>query len=220
MKEIFIFGAAEQAQLASYYFENHSDRNVAGFVVDDAFSSQNLFEGKPVLPMSEFENGFSPKDFDVFIALGYSSVNELRRTKYEYFKSLQFDLASYISAKATILNDFNIGDNAFILENNTIQPFVRIGNNVTLWSGNHIGHHSVIHDHTFVTSHVVVSGGVTIGSQCFLGVNSTIRDHISIGSESVVGAGSLIMKPLPEKSVSIPQRTLTSDFDSNRLKKL
>ncbi len=220
MKEIFIFGAAEQAQLANYYFENHGDRNVAGFVVDDLYLSENSFEGKPVLALSEFIGQISPKDFDMFIALGYSSVNELRRKKYDYFKSLKFDLASYISSKATVLNGFNVGDNAFILEDNTIQPFVRIGNNVTLWSGNHIGHHSIIHDHTFITSHVAVSGGVTVGRQCFLGVNSTIRDHISIGPESVVGAGSLIMKSLPEKSVSIPQRTAPADFDSSRLKKL
>ena len=54
------------------------------------------------------------------------------------------------------------GDNCFILEDNTVQPFVTIGNNVTLWSGNHIGHDSVIEDDCFISSHVVVSG--TCGS--------------------------------------------------------
>jgi sugar O-acyltransferase (sialic acid O-acetyltransferase NeuD family) len=220
MKKIFIFGASEQAQLANYYFQNHNDRSIAGFVVDDAFVAQDLFEGKPVYALTDFVEQISPTDHEMFIALGYSSVNELRRVKYDYFKNLKFKLASYVSAKATVLNDFNIGDNAFILENNTIQPFVRIGNNVTLWSGNHIGHHSIIEDHTFISSHVVISGGVTIGNQCFLGVNSTIRDHISIGAESVVGAGSLIMKSLPERSVSIPQKTPLSSFDSSRLKKI
>jgi hypothetical protein len=52
----------------------------------------------------------------------------------------------------------NVQENAFILEDNTIQPFVRIGPNVTLWSGNHIGHHSTVEDHVFIASHVVVSG--------------------------------------------------------------
>jgi len=33
---------------------------------------------------------------------------------------------------------------------------VTIGNNVTLWSGNHIGHDAMIDDHGFITSHVVI----------------------------------------------------------------
>ncbi len=66
------------------------------------------------------------------------------------------------------------------------QPFVSIGNNVTLWSGNHIGHHSTTIT-VFLTSLIVVSGGVVIEEQSFIGVNATLRDHITIGSRCVVG---------------------------------
>jgi len=220
MADLFIFGAAEQAQIAHYYFEKQDQRLVSGFVVDDEFVKESSFEGKPVFSRSEFISRFSVSEVEMFIALGYTSVNELRRQKYDYFKSTGFKFTSYISKKAIVLNDFVIGDNAFILEHNTIQPFVRIGNNVTLWSGNHIGHHSIIDDHAFVSSHVVISGGVHIGRQCFLGVNSTIRDHISIGAESVIGAGALIMKALPEKSVSVPAKTLPAEFESSRLRRI
>ena len=51
-----------------------------------------------------------------------------------------------------------IGENCFIFEDNTIQPFVKIGDDVVLWSGNHIGHHAEIGDHCFISSHVVISG--------------------------------------------------------------
>ncbi len=95
-----------------------------------------------------------------------------------------YSMASFISPQATILNGGVIGDNCFILEDNTVQPYARIGSNVTLWSGNHIGHHSVIGDHTFIASHVVVSGGVEIGERCFVGVNATLRDHIEGGDLS------------------------------------
>ncbi|WP_245213936.1 hypothetical protein [Rhodoferax sp. AJA081-3] len=62
-----------------------------------------------------------------------------------------------------------IGENCFILEDNTLQPFTKIGNNVILWSGNHIGHHGEIHDHVTFTSHVVMSGHCSIGPYSFLG---------------------------------------------------
>ena len=54
-----------------------------------------------------------------------------------------YTLISYVSSKATTFPGFTCGDNCFILEDNTIQPFVTIGNNVVMWSGNHIGHHTV-----------------------------------------------------------------------------
>src|SRR5262249_44581290 len=80
----------------------------------------------------------------------------------------------------------------FILEDNTIQPFTRIGDNVVLWSGNHIGHHSTISDHVFVTSHVVVSGHCSIGPNCFLGVNATLRDGLTLAEGTLVAMGACL----------------------------
>jgi hypothetical protein len=47
-----------------------------------------------------------------------------------------YELISYVSAKATTFSGFACGSNCFILEDNTIQPFVTIGNDVVMWSGN------------------------------------------------------------------------------------
>lgn len=87
-----------------------------------------------------------------------------------------------------------VGENTFIFENNVIQPFVTIGNNCILWSGNHVGHRSVVKDHTFISSHVVISGYCEIGEYCFLGVNSTFNDHVKVGDQCVIGSGALITK--------------------------
>jgi UDP-3-O-[3-hydroxymyristoyl] glucosamine N-acyltransferase len=105
-----------------------------------------------------------------------------------------------------------------VLEDNTIQPFVTIGDNVVLWSGNHIGHHSTIGNHVFISSHVVVSGGVRIGDYCFVGVNATFRDHISVGQRTVIGAGALIMKNTPDDSVFIEPATPRSEIQSESLR--
>jgi SAM-dependent methyltransferase len=61
-------------------------------------------------------------------------------------KAQGYELASYISPKCTNYAK-SIGNNCFIFEDNTLQPFVTIGNDVTLWSGNHIGHHSTVQSH-------------------------------------------------------------------------
>ena len=219
-KPLVIFGAGEIAQLAHYYFTTDTDRRVAAFTVDREYVASDEFCGLPVIPFEEVAAKFPPASHDMFVALSYAKLNDLRRQKYVAAKELGYTMATYASSRATILNEGRIGDNCFILEDNTIQPFATIGNNVTLWSGNHIGHHSAIHDHAFVASHVVVSGGVEIGESCFVGVNVTLRDHIKIGQRCVIGAGALILEDAEAEGVYLGSATERSRVPSSRLRKI
>jgi sugar O-acyltransferase (sialic acid O-acetyltransferase NeuD family) len=152
----------------------------------------------------------------MLVAVGYKDVNRLRATIYAEAKSKGYELISYVSSRCTNWGEA-IGDNCFIFEDNTIQPFARIGNDVVIWSGNHIGHHSTIGDHCFISSHVVVSGHVRVGAYSFLGVNATIRDNVSIGEACVIGAGALVMKSTTDKSVYIAERTRPFDRTSDKI---
>jgi sugar O-acyltransferase (sialic acid O-acetyltransferase NeuD family) len=219
-KPLVIFGTGDIAQLAHFYFSRESDYDVAAFTVDRAYLPDGLFCGLPVIAFDSLTEHYPPSTYDLFVALSYAQLNAVRRDKYLAAKALGYSLASFISPRASLLNDGQIGDNCFIFEDNTIQPFVRIGNNVTLWSGNHIGHHSVIKDHCFIASHVVVSGGVEIGEQCFIGVNATLRDHIKIGDRCVIGAGALLLADAEAEGVYIGNATERARVPSTRLRKL
>lgn len=219
-KPLVIFGAGDIAQLAHYYFSTDSAYEVVAFTVDTAFVANNEFCGLPVIAFENLASSYPPETCEVFVALSYSKLNALRKEKYLAAKEMGYRLSSFISSHATVLNDGCIGENCFIFEDNTIQPFVTIGNNVTLWSGNHIGHHSVIKDHTFIASHVVVSGGVEIGEQCFIGVNATLRDHIKIGDKCVIGAGALLLADVAPEGVYIGTATERSKVPSTRLRNI
>ena len=93
-------------------------------------------------------------------------------------------------ADATVFPGAEIGNNCFILEDNTIQPFTRIGNDVMMWSGNHIGHHGEIKDHVLFTSHVVLSGHCIVEPYCFFGVNATVREFARLGQGSFIATGA------------------------------
>ena len=80
------------------------------------------------------------------------------------------------------------------MENNVLQPFTTVGNNVTMWSGNHLGHRSIINDNCFITSHVVISGFCEIGENSYIGVNSCIADNVKIGKDNYIAMGSIINK--------------------------
>ncbi len=193
MADLVIFGTGDIARLADRYFTKDSAHRVVGFTVDAAYRTSAEFLGRPLVDFESLEQAYPPDAVQLFVAVSYARMNHVRAEKYFSAKQRGYVLASYISTRCTILTDEPVGDNCFILEDNTIQPFVRIGSNVTLWSGNHIGHDSVVEDHCFVSSHVVVSGRVVVGEYCFLGVNATIRNGIRIAPRTLVGAGATIL---------------------------
>lgn len=219
-KKLVIFGSGDFAQLAHYYFSADSDYEIVAFTVDAAYIQESTFCNLPVIAFEEVDKLYPPNDHDLFVALAYSKLNAIRKEKYLAAKALGYQIASFISSQATVLNNNQIGENCFVFEDNTIQPFVTIGNNVTLWSGNHIGHHSTIRDHTFIASHVVISGWVEIGEQCFIGVNATLRDHIKVGNKCIIGAGTLLLADAEPEGLYVGAGTERSKIPSTRLKKI
>jgi sugar O-acyltransferase (sialic acid O-acetyltransferase NeuD family) len=217
-KPLVIFGLGDFAQLAHFYFTADSEYKVAAFTVDAAYLSERSYCGLPIIAFENVFEKYPPDQYEMFIALGYSKLNTIRKEKYLAAKAAGYRLVSFISSRATVLNDGRIGENCFIFEDNTIQPFVSIGDNVTLWSGNHIGHHSTIKDHCFIASHVVISGGVEIGEQCFIGVNATLRDHIKVGERCVIGAGALLLADAAPDGVYMGTATDRSKIPSARLR--
>jgi len=220
MKPIVIFGTGDIGQLAHFYFTSDSDYRVTAFTVDPEFIAASEFCGLPVVPFNKIASHYPPARHELFVALSYAKLNQVRKEKYLAAKTMGYHLASYVSSRANLLTQYPVGDNCFILEDNTIQPFAKIGNNVTLWSGNHIGHHATIGEHSFIASHVVISGGVTIGESCFIGVNATLRDHIKVGERCVIGAGALMLSDAEPDGVYIGNATERSRVPSYRLRKI
>ena len=219
-KKLVIFGAGDIAELAHFYFSTDSDYEVVAFAVDADYLTGSFFCDLPVVAFEEITTHYPPEQYAIFVAFSYSKLNAVRLEKYCQSKEKGYQLATYVSSYATVLNKQSIGDNCFILEDNTIQPFVNIGNNVTLWSGNHIGHHSTIRDHCFLASHIVVSGGVEIKEQCFIGVNATLRDHITVGERCVIGAGTLLLSDAEPEGLYIGKATERSSLPSAKLSKI
>lgn len=218
-EKIVVFGKGDIAQIANYYFDIDSNYEVVAFTLDGAYlaEGETEYEGKPMIAFADVVSKYPPSDYKMFIAMSYARMNKVREEKYQQAKAMGYTLVSYVSSKCTYLSQFPCGDNCFIFEDNTIQPYVRIGNNVTLWSGNHIGHHSEIKDHNFVSSHVVISGHCTIESNCFLGVNSSLAHNVTIARETLLGAGSVIAKHTEEGRIYVPARTVMLDKRSSEV---
>ena len=217
MAKLVIFGAGDIARLAHYYFTHDSEHEVVAFTVDQKYKESDSFLELPLVAFEEVAERYPLAEFKMFVALSYARMNKIREEKYHRAKEKGYELVSYVSSRCSFLTQHPVGDNCFILEDNTIQPFVTIGNNVTLWSGNHIGHDAVIEDHVFLASHIVVSGYVHIGNNCFIGVNATLRNSITIAPETLIGAGAAIMKDTVPRGVYLAPRAELSSKTSDQI---
>lgn len=217
MAKIIIFGIEDFAELAHYYLVNDSNHKVIAFSVSEKYLPENkTFCGLPIVAFENIEQLYLPNEYKFFAPMSPKKMNRIREQIYLAIKAKGYELISYISSKATLFGN-KVGDNCFILENNTIQPFTTIGNNVILWSGNHIGHHSVINNHIMFTSHVVLSGHCVVEDYCILGVNATIRDGITLGEGTFVAMSASVTKNTDSWGLYKGCPALKSDISTHKL---
>lgn len=198
-KKLVIVGAGEFALIAYEYFTYDSEYDVVAFAVHSEYISDREINNIPVVDFETVEENYPPSEYDAFVAVPATQLNRVRIKLFNEAKAKGYTLASYISSHAFVWRNVKVGQNCFIFEDNTVQPFVTIEDNVILWSGNHIGHRTVIKSNSFITSHAVISGYCEIGEGSFIGVNSTFNDKTSVAANCIVGSGSVVTKKLKQE---------------------
>jgi len=201
-KKIIIFGIGKISEVAYYYLKNDTKDEVVAFALDKEYIKENTKFDLPIIDFSNLKDIYPPDKYYIFAPCSGTNLNRYRERIYNESKNMGYKLYTYISSKANVFTK-DIGENCFILEDNTIQPYTKIGNNCVLWSGNHIGHHSIIEDHVFITSHVVISGMCKINKYCYIGVNASLRDNIKLEQGTVVGMSASVTKNTEGNSIYI-----------------
>jgi len=218
-QEIIIFGTGEMAELALYYFTHDSDYKVVAFTCDDNYINADNFCNLPLIPYSMIAEKYPATKYKAHVALSYMKLNKNRKEKYFLMKDQGYQLVSYISTKSVSWPDLTHGDNCFILENQTIQPNVKIGDNVMIWSGNHLGHSCQIHNHAYLASHICLSGHTIIGDESFIGVNVAVKDFTKIGKRVFITMGANVVKDVLDDSVVLAaQSNVLSSEDPKAVK--
>jgi sugar O-acyltransferase (sialic acid O-acetyltransferase NeuD family) len=214
MAKIVIVGEGETAELAYEYFTHDSQLDVVAFAVEREYAKKSSLFELPVVHFEEVEKVYDPAEHSAFVAISYTQLNRVRARLYVETKRKGYPIVSYVSSRAFVWRNVEIGENCFILENNVVQYAVKIGNNVVLWSGNHIGHQTVIRDNVFISSHVVVSGYCEVGENSFLGVNSSVANNVKIAKDNLIGMGAVINKDTEERKVYVgnPAKPIKDSF--------
>ena len=214
MKKVIIFGDRVLAELAHYYLTNDANREVACFTLHRDYIKETTFCGLPVIPFEEITKSHPPDQYCFIAPLYAKEMNKFKERIYLEAKSLGYEIISYISSKAMTWNA-TIGENCFIFEGCNIQPFVKLGNNIVIWSYTHIGHHSIVHDHVFMSGYAAIAGHNIINSYCWIGSNCTTKEFVTIPEGTLIGQDASIINS-PDKPwsvwVGVPAKYLKSSI--------
>lgn len=210
-KDLVIVGDSSLAQIVFEYLTHDSKYHVSAFSVERDYISKGEMFGIPVVPFEDVETQFSPENYDMIVAIAYNQLNRVRSRLYQNAKKKGYRIVSYISSKAFVWRNVEVGENCMIFEHSRVQPFSKIGNNVILWGATGISHHVTIHDNVFVAGHAAIGGHTEIGQNCFIGMNSSIANNLKIAEDCTIGAGAVITKDTePGKVYRGPASQLSS----------
>jgi sugar O-acyltransferase (sialic acid O-acetyltransferase NeuD family) len=166
--------------------------------MEQAYLDKQLNSDKTedIIPFEKLQEKFKAEDYDLFIAVGNNIVRE---RIFNSAKQKGYKLATYISSKASTWDNLKTGDNCFIGEGSSIQPFVKLGNN-TIIMETIIGHHCTI-GNNILLSVCTLGGNVKVGNGSFLGMGSVVRQNVNIADKNIIGMGSIIDKNTEPNSV-------------------
>lgn len=219
MADIVIFGAGQIAEVAKVYLDAHSSDRIVGFTVDAAHLRADILHGLPVVAWENLPDRFPPGAVRLMGPLSYRRLNEFRRDRHCEGKARGYEFASFIHPRSDVYTS-EIGENCFILENNVIQPYARIGAGVMMWSGNHVGHHAVVGDYCFLASQVGLGGGAKLGERCFLAGKVGVESGVEIGDACFLGTAAIVKRNLAAESVVPGREDDVAPYKSSRLKRL
>jgi len=218
-KKLVIVGTGLQAQVMHAYFKHGGEYETVAFSADRSYAKATpSMLGLPVVDILEMPSRYPAGAHEAFVAIGFRDLNGIRARFFGQVKDMGYQCASYVHQSVVRWPETSYGENVFVFEDNTVQPYVSIGDDTVLWSGNHIGHHSKIGAHCFISSHVVISGNCSVGDYSFIGVNATVRDSVQIGARNIIGPCSLILRDTRDAQVFLPKGTEARDLTSDRVK--
>jgi sugar O-acyltransferase (sialic acid O-acetyltransferase NeuD family) len=193
-RKVVVFGNSDFATQVTSYFKRDSDYEIVAYTVDAAYNKSKEFLGLPVIDFEVVQEQYPPKEYGMFIAIGYHKLNKTRENKFIEAKSKGYELVSYVCSHNITWDELEIGENCFVMEGNIFNGSVKLSNNVIICVGNAIGHNVIIKDNCYLTSGINIGGFCKIKRNAFIGLGSIVRDKTVIEENNILGAGSIILK--------------------------
>ncbi len=193
MKPVIVFGTTVIAQML--FFDSQDDPNftIAAFTTDAEYITGESFLGLPLIDFDKITDIYSPKEFDLVVAVAGSSDMRGHISYFLRAKEKGYSIRYFVSPRAVVTPSTILGENSLVFPFAYIGPEGEIGENVIIRQNAYLGHNIIIGAHSFIGVGCQVGGGCKIGTLSYLAIGSTITDHVTLGRETLVGAGSVVI---------------------------
>lgn len=151
-----------------------------------------------------FYDEWKPTGDEQFILSGMSP--SIREKIYQFFlKHFGINDKQYVSVihkSAIISHSAKIEGPVLIAPGVVVGQYVRLEKFVLIAANSVIAHHTEIKEFTSVLLGSNIAGMCRIGKKVNIGMGTNVFDEVSIGDSSIIGGGSLVVKSIPEYTVS------------------
>ena len=201
-EKLIIVGNGDFAGFVAYYVKHFfPEYTVAAYSADRAYIKEPRIDGIPVIALKDITGeGYPVDEYSFFCAIGYVQMNDVRREKFQYLKSLGYRSPNLIHPEAYIGPDVCMGEGNFIMERALISPMVTLGNSNTVWNLVVISHESKVGSFNHIACYCL-GGRSIVGNNCFFGINSSVRGGQPIADYTYVGSNAYIGFPTEEGGV-------------------
>ena len=192
-KRLLIIGCGGHAKVAT------DIANSMGF--EKIIFKDNDFEKKYFLGSNVIhETIFNFKEY-FFVALG---DNFLREKITKEFKKDNPDAinVTLIHSTSFISSRSSIGIGSIIMPMCVVNSNAKIGQGVIINTSSNVDHDCELLDFSSIAPNASLGGNVKIGYRTVICISASIAHNIKIGDNALIGAASLILKDVPDNSVT------------------
>lgn len=217
-RPVIVAGTGLNAQVISSFIEGAGAGTIAAYTIDGDHIETPEYLGRPVVPVERLSTLYPPDRHYVVNTIGFNRMNDTRARISAIVRRQGFTMPGFIHPTAIIDETARFGSNLIAVQGVIVEPFVVLGDDVTLWSGCYVGHHSAIGSNVYIGPRATVPGTVVIEDNAFIGANATIRSKITIGARCLIGAASYVHEDTPSRTVlkargAVRSRRTSDDFD-------
>lgn len=206
MKDIFIVGSGQQANVVIYNALKQNKYHICGLldIVDEKWGGVNnnveIIEGYKdfdVGCLDRITSRYGTRSF--FIGIGNM---KLRKKLYTFFVENGWEAVNIFHPNSVISENAQIGKGVLVEAGCLVTPNPIIGDNVVINTGSQVNHDNIIHSNVYIASGVVLSGGVEIGDNTLIDDGVIVTLGKKIGDNCIIGAGSVVTKDIPDGVVA------------------
>jgi sugar O-acyltransferase (sialic acid O-acetyltransferase NeuD family) len=205
---LLIVTASGLAREAAAAVRTRGDREVIGFLDDDAAQWGRTYTGVPVL--GGIDVVAAHPGSELVICAGRGTVRQRLADRLAAQGVGAGRYATVIHPSVAVADDVSIGAGSVVLGGVVMTATVTLGRHTAVMPHVTLTHDDVVDEFATLCAGVALGGNVRVGARAYLGMRACVRENLSVGADAVVGMGAAVVRDVPEQQTwaGVPARPI------------